>query len=45
MADETVEIFEGAGVPEGHIEVNGEKVVYDRDEEGNVVGWHKEATE
>lgn len=38
MAD----IYEPAGVAEG-TEVNGEVVVYDRDEEGNVIGWHKEA--
>lgn len=30
------------GVPDGHIEVNGEKVVYDYDEGGELIGWHKE---
>ncbi|NTW61842.1 hypothetical protein HGB25_00280 [Candidatus Saccharibacteria bacterium] len=30
-----------AGVPEG-TEVNGEVIVVDKDDAGNVIGWHKE---
>lgn len=30
------------GVPDGHIEADGERVVYDYDENGELVGWHKE---
>lgn len=37
----TTEIYEGAGVAEGTVE-NGETIVYDRDEDNNVIGWHKE---
>ena len=39
MADNIEEL---AGVPEG-TEVNGEIVVTDYDEQGNIIGWHKEA--
>lgn len=38
MADSVEEL---AGVPEGS-EVNGEVVVADYDEEGKLIGWHKE---
>lgn len=31
------------GLPDGHIDENNEKIVYERDEAGEVVGWHKEA--
>lgn len=41
MADSVEEL---AGVPEG-AEVNGEVVVADHDEQGNLIGWHKEAKE
>ncbi len=33
------------GVPDGTIEANGEKVVYEYDEAGELTGWHKEAVE
>ena len=44
MADtETSDPVEAlAGVPEGTVLPDGEKVVATRDEEGNIVGWHKE---
>ncbi len=42
------EVFELAGVPEGtEIQTptgeSNEVMVYDRDDTGNVIGWHKEA--
>lgn len=30
------------GVPNGHIDPFGETYVYEYDEDGNFVGWHKE---
>lgn len=39
MAESVKEL---AGVPEGS-EINGEIVVADYDEQGNIIGWHKEA--
>lgn len=30
-----------AGVPEGTV-LAGERIVHDLDENGNVIGWHKE---
>jgi hypothetical protein len=43
MADKTQEdIHPLVGVADGHVEINGEKVVYDYDEDGKFVGWHKE---
>ena len=33
-----------AGIPEGTVLEDGEKVVGTYDEEGNLVGWHKEPT-
>lgn len=50
MADEVVEIQESEvavpdlanpGVPDGHVDDNGEKIVYEYDGE-TLVGWHKE---
>lgn len=31
------------GVPEGFVDDNNEQVVYEYDDEGNFLGWHKEA--
>lgn len=31
------------GLPDGHVDQNNEKIVYEYDEAGEVVGWHKEA--
>lgn len=47
MANKSVsdEVYEPAGVAEGTEfpnEHGTEVVVYDRDDEGNVIGWHKE---
>lgn len=39
--DQTDEVAKLAGVAVG-TEVNGEIVVADYDENGNVIGWHKE---
>lgn len=33
------------GVEDGHIDADGEKIVYDHDEDGNLIGWHKEPAE
>lgn len=33
------------GLPDGHVDHNNEKIVYERDEAGEVVGWHKEPVE
>lgn len=43
MADEAeVDVVEQlSGSPEGTV-VNDERIVADRDEDGNVIGWHKE---
>lgn len=46
MADETATVeAPDAGHPDGHIDHNSEKIVYEYDEDGNVVGWHKEPAE
>lgn len=39
-----------AGVPDGTVletaqDVPNEVVVYDKDEDGNIIGWHKEVVE
>lgn len=44
MAEE-LEIHPLVGLPDGFIDPFGEKIVYDRDEDGEVIGWHKEAAE
>ena len=36
----SVEIL--AGHPEGFVDGNGETIVADLDDKGNVIGWHKE---
>ena len=36
----TVEIL--SGHPEGYVDANGETIVADKDDNGNVIGWHKE---
>ena len=33
------------GVPDGTVDSNGEKIVYEYDEAGNHTGWHKEPKE
>ena len=33
------------GVPDGTIEGNGEKVVYEHNDSGELTGWHKEPVE
>jgi len=35
------EVHESAGVPHGHVEANGEMVVYIHDDDGNFVTWTK----
>lgn len=30
------------GVPDGHVDESGEKIVYEYDGDKNFVGWHKE---
>lgn len=42
-ADKTPEVHPLVGLPEGHVDDNGEVIVYERDENGEVVGWHKES--
>lgn len=42
---ENTEIHPLVGLPDGHVDGNNEKIVYEHDEEGNVVGWHKEVAE
>lgn len=39
----TVEIL--SGHPEGYVDANGETIVADKDDNGNVIGWHKEPAE
>lgn len=36
----SVEIL--SGHPEGFVDANGETIVADKDDKGNVIGWHKE---
>lgn len=36
------EIYEPCGLAEGTVLGDGEVIVYDRDKDGNVIGWHKE---
>lgn len=31
--------------PDGHVDHNGEKIVYEYDETGKAVAWHKEPAE
>lgn len=46
MSDEPEDVVTpDAGVPDGHVDHNGEKIVYEYDENGVCVGWHKEGTE
>lgn len=33
------------GVEDGYVDSAGEKVVHDFDEDGNLIGWHKEPAE
>lgn len=44
MADKTkeTEAHPLVGLPDGHINDQDEKIVYEYDEDGNFVGWHKE---
>ena len=42
---ETPEAHPLVGLPDGHVDHNNEKIVYEYDEDGNVVGWHKEPAE
>jgi YD repeat-containing protein len=37
------EVHEDVGVPHGHVDENGETIVYEYDDDGNFTGWHKEA--
>ena len=47
MADKTeaTEVHPLVGLPDGFVDEAGEKIVYDYDDFGNFLGWHKEATE
>lgn len=46
MADtETTDVHPLVGLADGHVDHNGEKIVYEYNEAGEVVGWHKEAAE
>lgn len=33
------------GLDDGHVDAAGEKIVYEYDEDGNMIGWHKEPAE
>lgn len=39
---EREEVHPLVGVPHGFVDHNGEKIVYEFDEDGNYAGWHKE---
>ena len=43
--DEAVTVISLSGFPEGTVDKNGEVIVADKDEKGNVIGWHKEPAE
>jgi hypothetical protein len=42
---EIVTVESLSGFPEGTIDKNGETIVADLDDKGNVIGWHKEPAE
>ena len=42
---ETPEVHPLVGLPDGHVDHNNEKIVYEYDEDGTFVGWHKEVAE
>lgn len=45
MTAEPVTSDDLVGHPDGHVDHNGEKITYEYDAEGNVIGWHKEPTD
>lgn len=39
--DKQPDVHPLVGLPHGHVDANGETIVYEYDEAGNFVGWHK----
>ena len=42
MAETDTRFEEIVGLPDGHVDHNGEQIVYEYDEDGNFIGWSKQ---
>lgn len=42
MAENETPVDAPVSLPDGHIDHNNEKIVWEYDEDGNFIGWHKE---